>query len=79
MPAYIARYELDEPNDDLREIVLMRDDYWSPSLSAEFDRLAGLRHESDPMLKGWYYDEYQTSLVAWTIGSKIVTARFLAK
>lgn len=66
MSAYIARYELDESGDDLREVVLMRDSYWSPALDAEFDRLALLRQSSEPMLQGWYHDDHNVQLIAST-------------
>ncbi len=64
MPAYIARYELGD--NALIEVILERDTHWSARLDAEFDRLAQLRQPSEPMLQGWYYNDWQTNLMAWT-------------
>lgn len=66
MSAYIAKYELDESGNDLREMVIARDSYWSPTLSAEWDRLTAVRQSSEPMLQGWYHDDYNVQCMAST-------------
>ncbi len=72
---YIARYPLDAKGDDLEEQILFRDHYWSPALSAEWDRLvaeriaripAGQRASAEPMLQAWYLDENAVECVAQT-------------
>lgn len=66
MSAYIAKYELDESGDDLREVVLARDSYWSPALDEKFDRLVQARQPEEPMLQGWYHDGYNVQCMAST-------------
>jgi hypothetical protein len=53
--AYIARY----PTPD-EEVILARDHYWSPRLSAQFDDLL---RSTDDCLQAWYADDHQTNLL----------------
>jgi hypothetical protein len=64
--AYIASYPLSADSDDLDEVIIARDEYWSDRLNSLWDELASKRQPSEPMLQGWYYDDYQTQLMAWT-------------
>jgi hypothetical protein len=64
--AYIARYPLNESGNDLNEEIIATDYFWSSILSAEFDRLTLNRHPKEPMIQGWYSDEYQVVCMATT-------------
>ena len=64
--AYIAKYPLAKNGDNLDEIILVQDTYWSPKLSKAWDGLMATRKASEPMLQGWYSDDYQTTCMATT-------------
>ena len=63
---YIARYPLNAARNDLDEIILIEDTYYSPRINAEWDRLVVERDRSDPMLQCWYSDADQVSCMAQT-------------
>jgi len=64
--AYIAKYPLDETGNDLKEIILFSDSYWSPFLRNKWNELISNRNPADPMLQGWYSDDNQVDIMAST-------------
>lgn len=64
--AYIARYPLTLSGDDLSEVIIAEDTFWSPALSKLWNELTATRAKSDPMLQGWYSDSEQATCMAAT-------------
>ena len=65
--AYIAEYSYDWLADIETETVLFRAPYWSPEISAEWDRLVSERKKGDKKLMGWYSDRNQVRLMCVAI------------
>jgi hypothetical protein len=63
---YVARYPLAHGGNDLNEVILARDTWWSPDLRARWEALTGTRKLGDPMLQAWYADTDQVVCVAST-------------
>ena len=55
--AYIAKYPLD--GNELREVILIADTYWSSRLSDYWEAATANRLPGEPMLQGWYADRNQ--------------------
>lgn len=64
--AYIAKYPLNSKGNDLDEVILFSDTYWSEMLRHEWNKLVEVRKPSDPMLQAWYSDENLVTCVATT-------------
>ena len=64
--AYIAQYPLNKEKNDLDEIILKQDTYWSPEMSKFWDGLIQNRKDSEPMIQGWYSNNFQTICIAST-------------
>lgn len=72
---YIARYPLNPAGNDLDEVILFKDSYYSQAVEKEWDRLvaerisripAGQRYSVEPQLQCWYSDEQEVVCMAQT-------------
>lgn len=63
---YIAQYPKNLAGNDLDEIILKQDTYWSNEISVFWYELIANRKPSEPMLQAWYSDENDVRCLATT-------------
>lgn len=63
---YIAKYPLNSSKNDLDEIILKSDSYYSPDMRRFWDELIAKQKNNDPMLQIWYSDENQVECLGST-------------
>ncbi len=54
---YIAKYPLNSMGDDLNEIIIAKDTYFSPRMRELWRSLVSQRKPQDTMLQCWYSDQ----------------------
>jgi hypothetical protein len=62
----VAKYPLAASGNDLDEVILATDRYYSEKISAAWDVATENRHPCEPMVQIWYSDDYQVVCLGTT-------------